>query len=396
MTQAPKKLAKSIRQLEQLAQQPLSPERERALAELIKALQAFILTDELNEVRLEKEKLLAIEHQYRELFNATYDGIFLVDAEDGRILEANDQACHLVGYSHEEMLQLTATDLHPYELPKFRDFVENVTRHGRWESYELACRAKWGELIPVQLSASAVTYDGRPCVLVLVHDLRTHRLAEIGEAVGKIGHDLRNILATTHLVSESLAASEDPMVQRALPRLLHSVDRAINLCVDTLAPRHVLRPPVRRTRFQLRQVVEDVAATVGMAAHKNLAWRNEVPEEFLVDADPDQLFRVVLNLVRNVCNAIEEGECEIRITSRRKNGQVIIDLADTGPGLPLAVRERLFQPFASGSHGGGTGLGLVIAHELMRGHGGDIHLVSTSSDGTIFRLELPASHPMSG
>ncbi len=322
---------------------------------------------------------------------ATYDGIFLVDAENGRILDANEQACHLVGYSREEVLQLTATDLHPYELPKFRDFVENVTRNGRWESCELACRAKWGELIPAQFSASAVTYDGRPCVLVLVHDLRTHRLAEIGEAVGKIGHDLRNILATTHLVSESLAASEDPMVQRVLPRLLHSVDRAINLCVDTLAPRHVRQPPVRCTRFQLRQVVEDVAATVGMAAHKNLAWRNEVPEDFLVDADPDQLFRVVLNLVRNVCNAIEEGEGEIRITSRRENGQVIIDLADTGPGLPLAVRERLFQPFASGSPGGGTGLGLVIAHELMRGHGGDIHLVSSSSDGTIFRLELPAS-----
>jgi signal transduction histidine kinase len=96
---------------------------------------------------------------------------------------------------------------------------------------------------------------------------------------------------------------------------------------------------------------------------------------------------VVVNLGRN---SYEAGAKEVRVSGRLADGRVVIDFADDGPGLPEKARERLFVPFAGSDKPGGTGLGLVIARDVMRAHRGDIKLVKTGSDGTAFRLELPA------
>ena len=228
---------------------------------------------------------------------------------------------------------------------------------------------------------------------VMQQDLRTAlvqktRLAALGAAVAKINHDLRNSLATATLASDRLAASDDPTVKRVLPRLFESIDRAVDLCTQTLNYAREATPRLRVTRFPLRDLVDEAgsAARAGVDAGDGLAWRNEVEADTEIAGDRDQLYRVFVNLGRN---SYEAGANEVGITCHRDNGRIQIDVADNGPGLPEMARERLFVPFTGSAKTGGTGLGLVIARDVMRAHNGDIILAETGPGGTVFCLDLP-------
>jgi signal transduction histidine kinase len=214
------------------------------------------------------------------------------------------------------------------------------------------------------------------------------RLAALGVAVIKISHDLRNILATASIVSDRLAMVNDPEVARMTPRLVGAIDRAINLCRQTLAYAHDEPPPPRPMRFPLRDLVDDVGADQALGRDSSVVWDNRVAGDVEVLADRDQMFRVLVNLGRN---AIEAGAQVISVTAWRQGSRVMIDVADDGPGLPDKARQNLFQPFVGSARAGGTGLGLAIAREIMRAHGGDIALAETSRTGTVFRLDLPGA-----
>ena len=220
---------------------------------------------------------------------------------------------------------------------------------------------------------------------------QNERLAELGGAVSKISHDLRNILATATLVSDRIASIDDPDVQRQVPALLRAIDRAVSLCNETLRFGRTEESPPKRSDFDLRELVEDVGASAGVGQGP-VRWRNEVPEWFSIRADRDQVFRALLNLARNAVQAMEGEKArggQVVATAARVNGHVAIDISDTGPGLPQKARERLFRPFSGSARAGGTGLGLAIARDIARAHCGDIHLVRSDNRGTQFRLELP-------
>jgi signal transduction histidine kinase len=212
------------------------------------------------------------------------------------------------------------------------------------------------------------------------------RLAALGTAVTKINHDLRNILATARLISDGLADSEAPEVKRVTPRLLAAIDRAVALCTRTLSFTRDGAPPLRRTRFALAGLVEEVAKVLEPNTEDGARLRNNLPPTLMVDADRDQLFRVVLNVARN---AIEAGARQVVVGAQSDIGALVIEIADDGPGLPPKARDNLFRPFAGSARPGGTGLGLAIAREIMRAHGGDITLCDSSAKGTAFCLRLP-------
>ncbi|HLF58387.1 MAG TPA: HAMP domain-containing sensor histidine kinase [Alphaproteobacteria bacterium] len=212
------------------------------------------------------------------------------------------------------------------------------------------------------------------------------RLAAIGVAVAKISHDLRNILQTASVVSDRLITVNDPEVARMAPRLVESIDRAVNLCRLTLDYAHDEPPPPRRDFFALHDLVDDVDADQALTNGSEVHFKNEVPGDIKVVADRDQIFRVLGNLIRNAAQA---GAKNVRVSASARDGYVQVMVADDGPGLPARAREKLFQPFIGSVRAGGTGLGLVIAREIMRAHGGDIALLETSEKGTVFRLALP-------
>jgi signal transduction histidine kinase len=118
--------------------------------------------------------------------------------------------------------------------------------------------------------------------------------------------------------------------------------------------------------------------------------RNEIGPDIVVHADRDQLFRVLMNLVRNAQQALAEAGGLITVGAWQTGEQIVIEIADTGPGIPPGAREHLFEAFSGSTRPGGTGLGLPIAREILRAHGGDLELAHTGEDGTAFRLLLPA------
>ncbi len=214
------------------------------------------------------------------------------------------------------------------------------------------------------------------------------RLATLGAAVAKINHDLRNSLATAVLAFDKLADVDDPEVKRVLPRLYGAMDRATKLCTQTLDYVGDTTPSLSRSRFHLQELVAEAQAALRASdeAEPAMTWSNEVDFDIEVEGDRNQLFRVFTNLGHN---AREAGASTLTVSAQRQGNRLLIDVADNGPGLSERARNRLFQPFAASSKDGGTGLGLVIALDIMKAHGGDIRLLETET-GAAFRLELPA------
>ena len=218
------------------------------------------------------------------------------------------------------------------------------------------------------------------------------RLAQLGEAVAKISHDLRNILTSAQLFTDRIEMSEDPSVKRMAPKLVNSITRAVHLCESTLAFGKAEEQAPTLSRFMLIDIVSDVIESERLAVgDADVSFAEDIPADLLVRGDSEQIYRVIANLVRNARQAIVNSDKpgEISIAAEERSDSWDIRVSDTGPGLPAKAKEHLFQPFQGGATKGGTGLGLSIAVELIRGHGGDLTLDHSDETGTTFRISLP-------
>jgi signal transduction histidine kinase len=231
------------------------------------------------------------------------------------------------------------------------------------------------------------------------HDLASmlhqkSRLAALGLAVSKINHDLRNLLASAQLVSDQLSSLPDPRVQRFAPKLVRALERAIAFCQSTLSYGRAQEAPPDRRMIELDLLIDEVRETLDLREESGIAWIAALERGLQIDADRDQLLRVLLNLSRNAAQALEgrspndPARDQIRITGRREGAVVVIEVSDTGPGLPARAREHLFEAFQGSARAGGTGLGLAIAAELVHAHGGEIRLIE-GTIGATFRLTIP-------
>lgn len=217
-----------------------------------------------------------------------------------------------------------------------------------------------------------------------------NRLAALGVAVAKIQHDLKNILANAQLASDRLASVDDPVVQRLAPRLVASLDRAVSLATSTLRYGRADEREPARALVPLLPIAEEAAlAAIDASKTENVALTTDIGSSIKIDADPEQLYRILLNLARNAVEAMAGRDGRLTFTAMRGHDSTTVNVRDNGPGILEAVRGRLFQPFAGSARPGGSGLGLAIARDLAKAHGGDIELVSTGDTGTTFRVTIP-------
>ncbi len=221
-------------------------------------------------------------------------------------------------------------------------------------------------------------------------------LAALGLAVAKINHDLRNILASAQLISDRLANGSDPLTRRLAPKLVATLDRAIAFCQSTLTYGRAAERAPQPARMKLHFTVAEAAEIVSPADAGRVPIVNGVPREFEVNADSEHILRVLVNLFRNAIEALESAGpqpgllAEVRVSARREAGHIAIEVSDTGPGIPPAARDKLFEAFQGSTRPGGSGLGLAIAAELVRAHGGEIALADARQEaGATFVIRLP-------
>ena len=221
-------------------------------------------------------------------------------------------------------------------------------------------------------------------------------LADLGLAVSKINHDMRNILSSAQLMSDRLAMVNDPVVKRLAPKLLRTIDRAVGYTGEVMAYGRTREPEPKRRYLKLAALVEDVRDLLAPERDTGIEFVIDVPRDLEVEADSEQLFRVIHNLARNAFQVMQADDRSdpalvrrITVSAERHGSVATILVDDTGPGMPAKARENLFSPFRGAARAGGTGLGLAIARELVAAHGGTIELVEKRAPGTSFRITLP-------
>jgi signal transduction histidine kinase len=221
-------------------------------------------------------------------------------------------------------------------------------------------------------------------------------LADLGLAVSKINHDMRNILASAQLMSDRLTDVEDPMVRSFAPKLLRTIDRAVGYTTEVLAYGQASEAAPKRRRILLAELFQEVRDILAIDPDAGIEFHDQIAVDLEVDCDSEQIFRVIHNLCRNALQALVTFEPDdksiarrITVSAHRVGSVVSIMIDDTGPGMPRKARENLFSAFRGSARSGGTGLGLVIARELVLAHGGTIALVEKPTEGTQFRIEIP-------
>jgi len=152
--------------------------------------------------------------------------------------------------------------------------------------------------------------------------------------------------------------------------------------------------PPERKQIKVEELIDEVYEALGLGLDVPIRWIVAVEKGLTIDADHDQMFRVLVNIARNAMQALEArgnrdpARDQIRITGRREASVVVIEVSDTGPGVPEKARVHMFQAFQGSTRPGGSGLGLAIAAELVRAHGGDIRLVP-GTIGATFSITIP-------
>src|SRR6185437_2599242 len=220
-------------------------------------------------------------------------------------------------------------------------------------------------------------------------------LADLGLAVAKINHDLRNTLTSAQLLSDQVANLDDPKVQRLAPRLVHTLDKAIGFAQSVLDYGRQSGAPPRPVPINLKTLIDESLFDAGLVSHPEIAVSSTVPAGISIKADPDQLARVFVNLLKNAREALEAAagkiaDPQVSVDYAESPASLTVGVADNGPGLPPRARENLFVAFEGSARAGGTGLGLAIARELIDATAGTRAVVDREQ-ATRFAVTLPAT-----
>jgi PAS domain S-box-containing protein len=380
---------------------------------------------DITEQKRSEEALRASEEHYRLLIRSINDAVFVCrpDATGtaSHFLEVNDIACRQLGYTREELLQMSPVDIRePESLRVYRQVVLPqlmAKHHAVWEEVHIH---KDGHQIPVEISANRFEHDGRPIAIATVRDIserkqfekrmqQTQKLESLGVLAGGIAHDFNNML-TAILGHANLALVDLPPespARDALREIENTSVRAAELCRQMLAyagrGRFIVEP------INLSHLIEELAHLLHVSISKKVLLRRQLAEALpTIEADPAQLRQVAMNLIINAAEAIGDNEGVIAISTgvmqcsedylrgshpiepAAPGPYVFLEVADTGCGMDAETRDRIFDPFFTTKFAG-RGLGLAAVLGIVRSHHGMLKVESERSRGTTFRVFFPAA-----
>ncbi|MEM8604049.1 MAG: ATP-binding protein [Cyanobacteria bacterium P01_H01_bin.121] len=361
------------------------------------------LRQEIQERKQTEAALRASEERFRKIFTSSNDAILVIEPQSGQILEANPQACEMLGYSRDALLKdITLAQLHVGQEDAAFAFIQQVLKTGQGRAENLTCITNTGEHLDVDISAAPIDFSGQPCLIGHVRDVTERnqsqraaiaaleRLAEIGELAAMIVHEVRNPLTTVWLGLTSLQRMALP--ERAISRVSLAVaeaqrlQRLLNEILLYAKPQQLQTEPI-----ELVPLVRDLATNLQqlpVAQTRHLVC--ELPRESVyVEGDSDKLKQVFINLVTNAFEAIPSGETVTwRILATADGRQLGIEVHNGGDPITPDLLAKLTQPFCT-TKASGNGLGLAITKRIVEAHHGNLAIASTATSGTTFTVHLP-------
>ena len=353
--------------------------------------------------------LRASEEQYRAMFSASIDGLALWNA-DGELVDANPALWRMYGYADEEsqaFLEGRAAG------PSFQRAFLGAIAAGESAHSEIIDERRDGSLLQLEVHGIPVQYQGQRHVLTIARDITEKKRAEdelarqrerlhqreklvaLGSLLAGVAHELNNPLSVVVARAVLLEERGDPSTQVAASKIRTAAERCARIVRTFLAMARQQQPA--RGPVAINEVVTAALDIAGYAIRTSsidveLALAPDLP---LIHADGDQLHQVFLNLVINAQQALQDHPPprRIRIASRYDTGAEMlrITVADNGPGIPAALRARIFEPyFTTKPTGTGLGVGLAVSLGIVEAHGGTL-AVDSPARGAMFTVALPVS-----
>ncbi len=378
-----------------------------------------LLQEDIAERNRAEENLRESEERFRATFEQAAVGIAHVGLE-GEFLRVNAKLCEITGYTREELLKRTSVSLTAPEDQAEGDEARRAMLAGNQSAYssEKRCQRKDGRLYWVAVVNTLLRDDaGQPKYFISVFSditerkvlqeqfLRAQRMESIGTLAGGIAHDLNNLLSPIVLGIGLLKLNvTDEVMLNVVGTMEQSAQRGSNLVKQVLSFARGVEGI--RITLHLGHLLREVQDFAQSTFPKNILFRGTIPRDiWLVPGDPTQLNQVLLNLCVNARDAMLEGGT-LSVTARnltvdehysamlpgvRPGRYVVIEVSDTGTGIPAEIRERIFEPFfTTKAPDKGTGLGLSTSHTIVRNHGGSLMVESEMGVGATFKVFLPA------
>ncbi len=367
-----------------------------------------------------EEKLQRSNAFLKNLILSSVDGVIAADRQ-GKIFIFNDAAVEITGYSmYEGLHKLMIHDIYPQDDIAY-DIMKKLRSKafggkGKLKLYQVDLQHKDGSTVPIRLNASIV-YDGREEVATIgfFHDLREEiemkeqlektrlqllqadKMASLGKLSAGVAHQLNNPLGSITLFTKLVLEDYDleEAIQEDLSRILKDAQR----CRDTVKE---LLEFARQTRYQIKphDINTALARTLFLLDKQTLFHNIEIHRDFddslpLVPGDIQQLNHVFMNLIINAAQAMGgEGELHLKTEHLPDRSRAVIEISDTGPGIPGEVLPHIFDPFyTTKDEGEGTGLGLSLAYSIIKEHHGQIEVRNRTEGGAVFTIELPLDMP---
>lgn len=349
-------------------------------------------------VKERTRELVESEKKYSTLVEHANDGVAII--QDGDVSFINKRLEEMGGYGREERIGKPFLKMIPQSEVKLIKSRYEKRMKGKSVPaiYETKLLSKNGDLIPVEVNATVINYDGKPADLVIVRDiserkkmeeklLRAEKLAAIGELAASVGHDLRNpltgISGAVYYLKMKLASKMDRRSREMLDLIEGDVEYSNKIVNDLLDFSREIH--LQRTRVSVKSMIDETLAKIKIPKKVEILDLTGNLPQVLVDAD--QIKRVFENLVKNAIEAMPKGG-KLEIKSKRVNGILKITFQDTGTGISPRNSQRLFTPLFT-TKAKGVGLGLAICKRMIDAHGGTINVESKEEIGTCVTVTIP-------
>ena len=357
--------------------------------------------------------LLASEARLNAINAANPVPMNIARLSDRKILFVNEPYLHLYGLEGVDLETFDRDSLYPD--PAERDWLYGEIAAGRpVTSHELTLTRLDGGEIPVSLTSRQILFEGEPAIVTTSVDLtalraaqaevarsrealhQSEKLTALGALLAGVAHELNNPLSVVVGYSSMLREMGcDPAIASRIEKIHAGAERCARIVRTFLAMARA-RPP-RREAVNLGEVVLGALDLAGYGLRSaDIDVTLDLPADLPpVHGDSDQLHQVVVNLVVNAQQALIAGAAPRRLSlsARHEGGEVVLEVADNGPGMPPEVAKRVFEPFfTTKPQGVGTGVGLSVCHGIVAAHGGRIGLDTARGEGARFEVHLPLSH----